>query len=154
MHVCVQCDNSQRQISSAALHHLKSYFVDNFMYPYPSDADKEALSLKTGLTINQVRSPSITSLMHKSQVLMQFVFALKVSNWFINVRGRFWRPMIKEVQHRFQIKLSAERDIPAPIKVLIFDLVSQYSELGHIDDFLDPENPKRRKVSHSSNIVV
>lgn len=52
---------------------LKSWFLDHFKHPYPSDKEKEDIMEQTGLTKTQV------------------------NNWFINKRVRVWRPLIKKL---------------------------------------------------------
>ncbi|GMI94993.1 hypothetical protein HRI_003168600 [Hibiscus trionum] len=52
---------------------LRAWMFQNFLHPYPKDAEKHLLAIKSGLTRSQV------------------------SNWFINARVRLWKPMIDEM---------------------------------------------------------
>ncbi|KAH7834614.1 hypothetical protein Vadar_017913 [Vaccinium darrowii] len=63
----------QRGLPERSVSVLRAWMFQNFLHPYPKDAEKHLLSVKSGLT--------------KSQV----------SNWFINARVRLWKPMIDEM---------------------------------------------------------
>ncbi|KAL6530743.1 hypothetical protein OROGR_014603 [Orobanche gracilis] len=63
----------QRGLPEKSVSVLRAWMFQNFLHPYPKDAEKHLLALKSGLTRNQV------------------------SNWFINARVRLWKPMIEEM---------------------------------------------------------
>ncbi|KAI8530962.1 hypothetical protein RHMOL_Rhmol11G0100700 [Rhododendron molle] len=63
----------QRGLPERSVSVLRTWMFQNFLRPYPKDAEKHLLAVKSGLT--------------KSQV----------SNWFINARVRLWKPMIDEM---------------------------------------------------------
>ncbi|KAL6528773.1 hypothetical protein OROMI_028949 [Orobanche minor] len=63
----------QRGLPEKSVSILRAWMFQNFLHPYPKDAEKHLLALKSGLTRNQV------------------------SNWFINARVRLWKPMIEEM---------------------------------------------------------
>ncbi|KAL2236022.1 UNVERIFIED_CONTAM: Homeobox protein ATH1 [Sesamum indicum] len=63
----------QRGLPERSVSVLRAWMFQNFLHPYPKDAEKHLLALKSGLTRNQV------------------------SNWFINARVRLWKPMIEEM---------------------------------------------------------
>ncbi|KAK9102176.1 hypothetical protein Sjap_019430 [Stephania japonica] len=63
----------QRGLPEKSVSVLRAWMFQNFLHPYPKDAEKQMLALKSGLTRNQV------------------------SNWFINARVRLWKPMIEEM---------------------------------------------------------
>ncbi|XP_058189120.1 homeobox protein ATH1-like isoform X2 [Rhododendron vialii] len=63
----------QRGLPERSVSVLRTWMFQNFLHPYPKDAEKHLLAVKSGLT--------------KSQV----------SNWFINARVRLWKPMIDEM---------------------------------------------------------
>lgn len=63
----------QRGLPEKAVSVLRAWMFQNFLHPYPKDAEKHVLAMKSGLTRNQV------------------------SNWFINARVRLWKPMIEEM---------------------------------------------------------
>ncbi|KAL6528809.1 alpha,alpha-trehalase ath1 [Orobanche minor] len=63
----------QRGLPEKSVSVLRAWMFQNFLHPYPIDAEKHLLALKSGLTRNQV------------------------SNWFINARVRLWKPMIEEM---------------------------------------------------------
>ncbi|KAL3633522.1 hypothetical protein CASFOL_022284 [Castilleja foliolosa] len=63
----------QRGLPENSVSVLRAWMFQNFLHPYPKDAEKHLLALKSGLTRNQV------------------------SNWFINARVRLWKPMIEEM---------------------------------------------------------
>ncbi|VFQ99181.1 unnamed protein product [Cuscuta campestris] len=63
---------------------LRTWLFEHFLNPYPSDSEKLMLASQTGLTKNQV------------------------SNWFINVRVRLWKPMIEEMYRDEFADTSAE----------------------------------------------
>lgn len=52
---------------------LRSWFDEHLHHPYPTEEEKEMLSRQGGLTLDQV------------------------NNWFINTRGRKWKPMISKL---------------------------------------------------------
>ncbi|XP_057799748.1 homeobox protein ATH1-like [Salvia miltiorrhiza] len=63
----------QRGLPERSVSVLRAWMFHNFLHPYPKDAEKHLLALKSGLTRSQV------------------------SNWFINARVRLWKPMIEEM---------------------------------------------------------
>ncbi|KAG6389394.1 hypothetical protein SASPL_150862 [Salvia splendens] len=63
----------QRGLPERSISVLRAWMFQNFLHPYPKDAEKHLLALKSGLTRSQV------------------------SNWFINARVRLWKPMIEEM---------------------------------------------------------
>ncbi|XP_073303794.1 homeobox protein ATH1-like isoform X2 [Primulina huaijiensis] len=63
----------QRGLPERSVSVLRAWMFQNFLHPYPKDAEKHLLAIKSGLTRNQV------------------------SNWFINARVRLWKPMIEEM---------------------------------------------------------
>ncbi|KAK9052822.1 hypothetical protein SSX86_029452 [Deinandra increscens subsp. villosa] len=63
----------QRGLPEKSVSVLRSWMFQNFLHPYPKDAEKQLLAVKSGLTRSQV------------------------SNWFINARVRLWKPMIEEM---------------------------------------------------------
>ncbi|KAL2525614.1 Homeobox protein ATH1 [Abeliophyllum distichum] len=63
----------QRGLPERSVSVLRAWMFQNFLHPYPKDAEKHLLALKSGLTRSQV------------------------SNWFINARVRLWKPMIEEM---------------------------------------------------------
>ncbi|KAL8113523.1 hypothetical protein AgCh_020740 [Apium graveolens] len=63
----------QRGLPERSVSVLRAWMFQNFLHPYPKDADKHLLAVKSGLTRSQV------------------------SNWFINARVRLWKPMIDEM---------------------------------------------------------
>ncbi|XVF35351.1 hypothetical protein REPUB_Repub18cG0138200 [Reevesia pubescens] len=63
----------QRGLPEKSVSVLRSWMFQNFLHPYPKDAEKHLLAIKSGLTRSQV------------------------SNWFINARVRLWKPMIEEM---------------------------------------------------------
>ncbi|KAG8657188.1 homeobox protein ATH1 [Manihot esculenta] len=63
----------QRGLPERSVSVLRAWMFQNFLHPYPKDAEKHLLAVRSGLT--------------KSQV----------SNWFINARVRLWKPMIEEM---------------------------------------------------------
>ncbi|KAM3282061.1 homeobox protein ATH1 isoform X1 [Capsicum chacoense] len=63
----------QRGLPERSVSVLKAWMFQNFLHPYPKDAEKQLLAVKSGLTRSQV------------------------SNWFINARVRLWKPMIEEM---------------------------------------------------------
>ncbi|XWS56636.1 hypothetical protein CRYUN_Cryun09bG0102900 [Craigia yunnanensis] len=52
---------------------LKTWLSELFLHPYPIDTKKLMLARQTGLSMTQV------------------------SNWFINVRVRLWKPIVEEM---------------------------------------------------------
>ncbi|CAN4076773.1 unnamed protein product [Withania somnifera] len=63
----------QRGLPERSVSVLRAWMFQNFLHPYPKDAEKQILAVKSGLTRSQV------------------------SNWFINARVRLWKPMIEEM---------------------------------------------------------
>ncbi|EPS70379.1 hypothetical protein M569_04381, partial [Genlisea aurea] len=63
----------QRGLPERSVSVLRAWMFQNFLHPYPKDAEKHLLAIKSGLTRSQV------------------------SNWFINARVRLWKPMIEEM---------------------------------------------------------
>ncbi|XP_062019286.1 homeobox protein ATH1 [Rosa rugosa] len=63
----------QRGLPEKSVSVLRAWMFQNFLHPYPKDAEKHLLAVKSGLTRSQV------------------------SNWFINARVRLWKPMIEEM---------------------------------------------------------
>ncbi|XP_017242088.1 homeobox protein ATH1 [Daucus carota subsp. sativus] len=63
----------QRGLPERSVSVLRAWMFQNFLHPYPKDAEKHLLAVKSGLTRSQV------------------------SNWFINARVRIWKPMIDEM---------------------------------------------------------
>ncbi|GMI89346.1 hypothetical protein HRI_002603900 [Hibiscus trionum] len=63
----------QRGLPEKSVSVLRAWMFQNFLHPYPKDAEKHLLAIKSGLTRSQV------------------------SNWFINARVRLWKPMIEEM---------------------------------------------------------
>ncbi|PIN13252.1 hypothetical protein CDL12_14132 [Handroanthus impetiginosus] len=61
----------QRGLPERSVSVLRAWMFQNFLHPYPKDAEKHLLALKSGLTRDQV------------------------SNWFVNARVRLWKPMIE-----------------------------------------------------------
>jgi hypothetical protein len=54
---------------------LKKWLYDHLLHPYPSEEEKSALAMQTGLSMNQI------------------------CNWFINARRRILQPMLESVRH-------------------------------------------------------
>ncbi|KAL8152278.1 hypothetical protein V2J09_010038 [Rumex salicifolius] len=63
----------QRGLPERSVSVLRAWMFQNFLHPYPKDAEKHLLAIKSGLTRSQV------------------------SNWFINARVRLWKPLIEEM---------------------------------------------------------
>ncbi|KAK4365105.1 hypothetical protein RND71_016463 [Anisodus tanguticus] len=63
----------QRGLPERSVSILRAWMFHNFLHPYPKDAEKQLLAVKSGLSRSQV------------------------SNWFINARVRLWKPMIEEM---------------------------------------------------------
>ncbi|THG23428.1 hypothetical protein TEA_025988 [Camellia sinensis var. sinensis] len=63
----------QRGLPERSVSVLRAWMFQNFLHPYPKDAEKHLLAVRSGLTRSQV------------------------SNWFINARVRLWKPMIEEM---------------------------------------------------------
>ncbi|OVA08466.1 Homeobox domain [Macleaya cordata] len=82
----------QRGLPEKSVSVLRAWMFQNFLHPYPNDAEKHLLAIRSGLTRSQV------------------------SNWFINARVRLWKPMIEEmhaeINHRkiYQIEDVINRD--------------------------------------------
>jgi len=67
-------------LPKAATNILKKWLFDHLFHPYPTEEEKSALSLQTGLTLNQI------------------------SNWFINARRRILQPMLESVRQQQQMQ--------------------------------------------------
>ncbi|KAF5201013.1 Homeobox protein ath1 [Thalictrum thalictroides] len=63
----------QRGLPEKSVSVLREWMFQNFLHPYPKDAEKHILAARSGLTRSQV------------------------SNWFINARVRLWKPLIEEM---------------------------------------------------------
>ncbi|GAA0173006.1 homeodomain transcription factor [Lithospermum erythrorhizon] len=63
----------QKGLPERSVSVLRAWMFQNFLHPYPKDAEKDLLAVKSGLTRGQV------------------------SNWFINARVRLWKPLIEEM---------------------------------------------------------
>ncbi|KAL9230379.1 hypothetical protein vseg_005741 [Gypsophila vaccaria] len=63
----------QRGLPERSVSVLRAWMFDNFLHPYPKDAEKHLLAIKSGLSRSQV------------------------SNWFINARVRLWKPLVEEM---------------------------------------------------------
>ncbi|XP_056698654.1 homeobox protein ATH1 isoform X2 [Spinacia oleracea] len=63
----------QRGLPERSVSVLRAWMFDNFLHPYPKDAEKHLLAVKSGLTRSQV------------------------SNWFINARVRLWKPLVEDM---------------------------------------------------------
>ncbi|WCJ29580.1 homeobox gene 1 [Euphorbia peplus] len=63
----------QRGLPERSVSVLRAWMFEHFLHPYPRDAEKHLLAVKSGLTRSQV------------------------SNWFINARVRLWKPLIEEM---------------------------------------------------------
>ncbi|KAL6980061.1 hypothetical protein U1Q18_021712 [Sarracenia purpurea var. burkii] len=72
----------QRGLPERSVSVLRAWMFQNFLHPYPKDAEKQLLAVKSGLTRSQV------------------------SNWFINARVRLWKPMIEEMYTEMNRKKS------------------------------------------------
>jgi len=66
-------------LPKASTNLLKKWLFDHLFHPYPTEEEKSALSLQTGLTLNQI------------------------SNWFINARRRILQPMLESVRQQQQM---------------------------------------------------
>ncbi|KAL6006011.1 hypothetical protein ACLOJK_040056 [Asimina triloba] len=77
----------QRGLPEKSVSVLRAWMFQNFLHPYPKDAEKHLLAMRSGLTRNQV------------------------SNWFINARVRLWKPMIEEMCSEIHKKGRAEEGI-------------------------------------------
>jgi hypothetical protein len=65
---------------------LKTWFLDHFKHPYPTEPEKDDLILETGLNKTQI------------------------NNWFINKRVRVWRPLIKRLFPDSKNELKANKE--------------------------------------------
>jgi hypothetical protein len=65
-------------LPKASTNLLKKWLFDHLFHPYPTEEEKQSLSLQTGLTLNQI------------------------SNWFINARRRILQPMLENVRQQQQ----------------------------------------------------
>jgi len=63
-------------LPKAATNLLKKWVFDHLFHPYPTEEEKNSLSLQTGLSLNQI------------------------SNWFINARRRILQPMLENVRNQ------------------------------------------------------
>ena len=66
---------------------LKEWLLSHLMMPYPVNQEKVALSLTTGLKIAQI------------------------NNWFVNARGRIWKPLVRRVFDKYQTKLKTAAEV-------------------------------------------
>ncbi|KAI3468137.1 hypothetical protein Pfo_024800 [Paulownia fortunei] len=76
----------QRGLPERSVSVLRAWMFRNFLHPYPKDAEKHLLALKSGLTRSQV------------------------SNWFINARVRLWKPMIEEMYAEMNRRKACRND--------------------------------------------
>ncbi|KAG9456555.1 hypothetical protein H6P81_001063 [Aristolochia fimbriata] len=76
----------QRGLPEKSVAVLRQWMFQNFLHPYPKDAEKHLLALRSGLTRNQV------------------------SNWFINARVRLWKPMIEEMYMEMNNKTDGKEE--------------------------------------------
>ncbi|KAL0330714.1 UNVERIFIED_CONTAM: Homeobox protein A [Sesamum angustifolium] len=76
----------QRGLPERSVSVLRAWMFQNFLHPYPKDAEKHLLALKSGLTRSQV------------------------SNWFINARVRLWKPMIEEMYAEMNRRKASRND--------------------------------------------
>ncbi|XP_008220456.1 PREDICTED: homeobox protein ATH1 [Prunus mume] len=76
----------QRGLPERSVSVLRAWMFQNFLHPYPKDAEKHVLAVKSGLTRNQV------------------------SNWFINARVRLWKPMIEEMYSEMNRRKTRQSD--------------------------------------------
>jgi hypothetical protein len=75
-------------LPKASTNLLKKWLFDHLFHPYPTEEEKSALSLQTGLTLNQI------------------------SNWFINARRRILQPMLESVRQQQQLNGLEPSSIP------------------------------------------
>jgi len=66
-------------LPKASTNILKKWLFEHLFHPYPTEEEKSALSLQTGLTLSQI------------------------SNWFINARRRILQPMLESVRQQQQM---------------------------------------------------
>lgn len=76
----------QRGLPERSVSVLRAWMFQNFLHPYPKDAEKHLLAVKSGLTRSQV------------------------SNWFINARVRLWKPMIEEMYAEMNRRKNRQND--------------------------------------------
>ncbi|XP_057958361.1 homeobox protein ATH1 [Malania oleifera] len=76
----------QRGLPEKSVSVLRAWMFQNFLHPYPKDAEKHILAVKSGLTRSQV------------------------SNWFINARVRLWKPMIEEMYSELNRRRARQND--------------------------------------------
>jgi len=76
-------------LPKASTNILKKWLFDHLFHPYPTEEEKSALSLQTGLSLNQI------------------------SNWFINARRRTLQPMLESVKQQQQMQ-GMENQMPIP----------------------------------------
>jgi len=76
-------------LPKAATNILKKWLFDHLFHPYPTEDEKNSLSLQCGLTLNQI------------------------SNWFINARRRTLQPMLESVRQQQQAE-GMEPTVPIP----------------------------------------
>nr|XP_011465433.1 PREDICTED: BEL1-like homeodomain protein 4 [Fragaria vesca subsp. vesca]XP_011465434.1 PREDICTED: BEL1-like homeodomain protein 4 [Fragaria vesca subsp. vesca] len=76
----------QRGLPERSVNILRAWLFEHFLHPYPSDADKQLLAQRTGLSRCQV------------------------SSWFVNARVRLWKPLVEQM---FQQEADEEGDVAA-----------------------------------------
>lgn len=67
---CSRGCKKRTNLSKTAKEVLQQWFEDHLHHPYPTEDEKDMLGMQGGITIEQV------------------------NNWFINTRGRKWKPML------------------------------------------------------------
>ncbi|XP_071703239.1 homeobox protein ATH1 [Rutidosis leptorrhynchoides] len=83
----------QRGLPEKSVSVLRAWMFQNFLHPYPKDAEKQLLAVKSGLTRSQV------------------------SNWFINARVRLWKPMIEEMYLEMNRRRSRDEEIASSQRI-------------------------------------
>ncbi|XP_021749655.1 homeobox protein ATH1-like [Chenopodium quinoa] len=76
----------QRGLPERSVSVLRAWMFDNFLHPYPKDAEKHLLAIKSGLTRSQV------------------------SNWFINARVRLWKPLVEDMCAEIKKKKASQQN--------------------------------------------
>ncbi|KAF8388842.1 hypothetical protein HHK36_025522 [Tetracentron sinense] len=76
----------ERGLPERSVSVLRAWMFQNFLHPYPKDAEKHLLAIKSGLTRSQV------------------------SNWFINARVRLWKPLIEEMHSEMNNRKACRTD--------------------------------------------
>ncbi|GAB4837118.1 hypothetical protein Ancab_002029 [Ancistrocladus abbreviatus] len=76
----------QRGLPERSVSVLRAWMFQNFLHPYPKDAEKHLLAIRSGLTRSQV------------------------SNWFINARVRLWKPLIEEMYAELNRKKARQNE--------------------------------------------